>query len=135
MGNAMPVCCMPVPCLGDPGLASATADTPTFLPNLRRAKVVKVYDGDTIHVVARTGWRGRLWRWKVRLAGIDAPELRSKVWIGWLRAKERAQRNAGIGRRGNETRAGNQTRPVRRARSRKTRKKRQPGAATRWPTC
>lgn len=40
-----------------------------------KAKVVKVYDADTIHVVFY--FRKKLTRFCVRLAGIDAPELRS----------------------------------------------------------
>mmetsp|Transcript_6290 Transcript_6290/g.15102 ORF Transcript_6290/g.15102 Transcript_6290/m.15102 type:complete len:270 (+) Transcript_6290:171-980(+) len=42
------------------------------------ARVVKVYDGDTVHVVMRTGLLAPLRRYKVRLAGIDAPEIRSQ---------------------------------------------------------
>lgn len=71
----------------DPELAEATyANTPPFLPDVRWAKVVKVYDGDSITVAARVGnsghssrnTRGQLARFAVRLAGIDCPELKSK---------------------------------------------------------
>ena len=40
-----------------------------------KAKVVKVYDGDTIWVVFK--YRGKFIRVKIRLDGIDTPELRS----------------------------------------------------------
>lgn len=61
-------------------LRAATAETPT--PSLEgrrlRAKVVKVYDGDTVRIVAATGPRGALQQHSARLARIDAPELRSR---------------------------------------------------------
>lgn len=40
------------------------------------AKCVKVYDGDTIHVVFRL--HGELIRFKCRMTGYDSPELNSK---------------------------------------------------------
>lgn len=39
-------------------------------------KVVKVYDGDTVHVVAPVGEAGGEYLIKCRLVGIDAPELK-----------------------------------------------------------
>jgi len=45
------------------------------------AKVVKVYDGDTVHVVIHMQGGGPLpplVRYKVRLDGIDSPEMRTK---------------------------------------------------------
>jgi micrococcal nuclease len=52
------------------------SNTPNFVPEVRRAKVVSVYDGDTITVAARHRRRGPAYLFKVRLAGIDAPEMR-----------------------------------------------------------
>lgn len=40
------------------------------------AKVVKVYDGDTIHIVFP--YFGKMYKWNCRLTGIDTPELRTK---------------------------------------------------------
>ena len=40
------------------------------------AKVVKIYDGDTIHVVFP--FKGEITRWKIRMEGYDSPEIRSK---------------------------------------------------------
>ncbi len=40
------------------------------------AKVVKIYDGDTIHVVF--SFKGEITRWKIRMEGYDSPEMRSK---------------------------------------------------------
>lgn len=48
---------------------------PRALPDIRRARCVKVYDGDTISVIARHGRRGRPRLYSVRLRGIDAPEM------------------------------------------------------------
>ena len=53
-------------------------DCARFIPEIRYAKVVKVYDGDTITVACKYPTRGKqLYRFSVRLAGIDAPELNS----------------------------------------------------------
>ncbi len=53
-------------------------DTPLFTLEGREfdAKVVKIYDGDTIHVVFT--FKGELTRWKIRMEGYDSPEMRSK---------------------------------------------------------
>ena len=40
-------------------------------------KVVSVYDGDTITVICI--FRGKMVRWRCRLIGYDAPEMKSKV--------------------------------------------------------
>jgi len=47
------------------------------LPGPVRADVVEVYDGDTLIVRARI-WLGQVVNTKVRLSGIDAPELRGR---------------------------------------------------------
>ena len=49
------------------------------------AEVVRVVDGDTIEVNAHY-WPGHTWRGKVRLRGIDTPELRGKCEIETLMA-------------------------------------------------
>ena len=53
-----------------------------FVPEIRMGKVVKVYDGDTITIAARMIIDGkeipRLYRFNVRLNGIDTPELKTK---------------------------------------------------------
>lgn len=60
-------------------LRSATLEsTPLFVPSFTTCKVVKVYDGDTVHVAALTGGSDRPSRFVVRLPGIDAPEIRSR---------------------------------------------------------
>ena len=56
------------------------ANTPAYLPDIRRGKVVRVYDGDTLHLAFRApgwGWRRPAARIRVRLAGVDCAELRS----------------------------------------------------------
>lgn len=47
------------------------------LPGPVRAEVVRVHDGDTLIVRARI-WLGQVVSTKVRLAGVDAPELRGR---------------------------------------------------------
>jgi micrococcal nuclease len=41
-----------------------------------QAKVVKVYDGDTIHVVFK--YFDKFYKWNCRIAHVDTPELRTK---------------------------------------------------------
>ena len=55
-----------------------TVNTPVFTLNkyTTRAKVVRVYDGDTIHVVFE--YFGNFYRWNCRIAHVDTPELRTK---------------------------------------------------------
>lgn len=41
-----------------------------------KAKVVYVYDGDTVHLIIEVF--GTLYKWKCRIAHIDTPELKTK---------------------------------------------------------
>lgn len=50
-------------------------DVKPFLPKITRALCVKVYDGDTITIIARGSNTKEYARYRVRLARIDAPEL------------------------------------------------------------
>jgi endonuclease YncB( thermonuclease family) len=52
--------------------------TPVFSLNGHKckAKVVYVYDGDTVHLVIEVF--GTLYKWKCRIAHIDTPELKTK---------------------------------------------------------
>ena len=58
------------------------ADTKIYIPNITCGKVVKVYDADTITVANRISVGGALsdeiYRFQVRLNGIDSPEIKSK---------------------------------------------------------
>lgn len=71
MGNSL--CCHP----HDLQLKRADNKIPlhSFNGQKFRAKVVDVYDGDTITIVRR--YHGKLTRLKVRLLGFDAPEMRT----------------------------------------------------------
>ncbi len=53
-------------------------NTPEFTLNKfsTLAKVVKVYDGDSIHVVFE--YFGNFYRWICRIAHVDTPEIKSK---------------------------------------------------------
>jgi endonuclease YncB( thermonuclease family) len=51
-------------------------NTSFFFPTFTRCKCVSVYDGDTIHIAAFTF--NKPFKWKLRLRGIDTPELRTK---------------------------------------------------------
>jgi endonuclease YncB( thermonuclease family) len=47
-----------------------------FIPPVTGGKVVKVYDGDTITIVTTLPYDRNLYRFSVRLKGIDCPELK-----------------------------------------------------------
>ena len=52
-------------------------ETNIFIPQIRFAKVVKVYDGDTITVAAKLPFiDSPIYRFSVRLNGIDSPEIK-----------------------------------------------------------
>jgi len=57
-------------------------DTLVFIPQVKRGRVIKVYDGDTITIATKLPLTGvdkdTIWRFSVRLNGIDCPELRTK---------------------------------------------------------
>ena len=64
----------------DPILQQSTfQNTPKFVPPVTYGKVVKVYDGDTITIAARLEGNPTLYRFSVRLNGIDTPEMRGKT--------------------------------------------------------
>ena len=48
----------------------------SFEGDFKEAKVLEVYDGDTITVAFPFG--GKMFRWKCRLNGVDTPELRTR---------------------------------------------------------
>lgn len=53
-------------------------DTLAFVPPIRYGRVIKVYDGDTITVASVLPYKGsQLYRFSVRLNGIDTPEMRT----------------------------------------------------------
>jgi len=50
-----------------------------FIPPVTGGEVIKVYDGDTITIASRLPYSGSpLYRFSVRLHGIDAPEIKGK---------------------------------------------------------
>lgn len=54
-------------------------DTVPFIPPITYGKVIKVYDGDTITVAAALPYDGSpMYRFSVRINGIDCPEIRTK---------------------------------------------------------
>jgi len=52
-------------------------DTIPFIPPIKYGKVIKVYDGDTLTIAAKLPFKGSpIYRFSVRLAGIDSAEIR-----------------------------------------------------------
>ena len=64
-----------------PSLDKATwSNTVAFVPPVTNGKVVKVYDGDTITVASRLAIRNSpIYRFPVRLLGIDSPEIKGST--------------------------------------------------------
>jgi micrococcal nuclease len=55
------------------------ADTTAFVPPIGGGRVIKVYDGDTITVANYMPYKNSpLYRFSVRINGIDCPELKSR---------------------------------------------------------
>ena len=59
-------------------LETTTSSVPFFTlkGHKCRAKVVHVYDGDTIHLVFE--FLGQMFKWHTRIAHVDTPELKTK---------------------------------------------------------
>ena len=50
-----------------------------FIPPIKKGIVIKVYDGDTITIVSKLPYdTSPLYKFSIRLLGIDCPEIRSK---------------------------------------------------------
>jgi endonuclease YncB( thermonuclease family) len=67
----------------DVEMQQATYDTlQPFVPNITEGKIIRVYDGDTVTIAARFKideiYIPKLFRYNVRLRGIDSPEMKSK---------------------------------------------------------
>ena len=55
-------------------------DTVPFVPPVNTGCVVKVYDGDTITIASKMPYKNSLlYRFSVRLRGIDCPEIKGKT--------------------------------------------------------
>ena len=55
-------------------------DTIPFVPPITYGKVIKVYDGDTITIASKLPCNNSpIYRFSVRLLGIDSPEMKSKT--------------------------------------------------------
>ena len=48
-----------------------------FIPDIKYGKVVKIYDGDTITIVSYIPKYNTLYKFRIRLARIDCPELQT----------------------------------------------------------
>jgi len=54
-------------------------DTIPFIPPITTGKVIKVYDGDTLTLASKLPYEGcPVYRFSVRINGIDCPEMRTK---------------------------------------------------------
>ena len=52
-------------------------DTKPFVPYITTCKVIKVYDGDTITIASKLYPESPIYRFSVRLRGIDTPEIKA----------------------------------------------------------
>jgi micrococcal nuclease len=51
---------------------------PSYTPKVKNPFVIKVYDGDTITVAGRIAGEQTIYKFSVRLRGIDCPEMKTK---------------------------------------------------------
>lgn len=61
-----------------PAADTTWEDTIPYIPPVTSGRVIKVYDGDTITIATRVHGLDQLYRFSVRLDGIDCPEMRTK---------------------------------------------------------
>jgi endonuclease YncB( thermonuclease family) len=55
-------------------------DTIPFIPPIKEGKVIKVYDGDTITIASKLPYDiSSIYRFSIRLRGIDSPEIKYKT--------------------------------------------------------
>jgi hypothetical protein len=52
-----------------------------FVPHIKIGKVIKVYDGDTITVASKLPNDSFIYRFPVRLIGIDSPEIKGSTEV------------------------------------------------------
>lgn len=73
--------CLPR-CFGVRGFRSppiSWENTIPFKPPITGGMVIKVYDGDTITIASKLPYKSSpLYRWSVRIKGIDCPEMKTK---------------------------------------------------------
>ena len=54
------------------------SSTKIFIPPIKKAQVIKVYDGDTFTIGVKFPWnKHQYYRFSVRIKGVDCPEIRS----------------------------------------------------------
>ena len=71
-------------------IQSATfSNCAVFIPHLTTAKVIKVYDGDSITVASF--FHDGVYRFNIRIYGIDCPEIRSEKRIALIVRDELSQ--------------------------------------------
>ena len=76
MGN---YCCCRAKHIDDEELINCQyKDAKKFLPDVTIGKVIKVYDGDTITIATKLSGVGPIYKFNVRMLGIDTPEKRAK---------------------------------------------------------
>jgi hypothetical protein len=64
-------------------------ETQPFIPPITKARVIKVYDGDTITIATKLQFPDSpLYRFSVRLRGIDSSEMKSKDIVEKENAKK-----------------------------------------------
>ena len=52
--------------------------TVPFKPPIKKGYVIKVYDGDTITIASKLPYlNSKMYRWSVRIRGIDCPEMKT----------------------------------------------------------
>ena len=63
-------------------------NTSQYVPDIKYGRVIKVYDGDTFTIAFRTSYFGHIQRHSVRIADIDAPEMRGEDKESGIRSRD-----------------------------------------------
>ena len=79
MGACLPLHRLSVPAEKKKDSVVTWQDCVPFVPPVTGGQVIKVYDGDTITIASKLPWADSpLYRFSVRLNGIDTPEIKGK---------------------------------------------------------
>ena len=70
--------CFQICCKRGIPLQEDIGNIPKYVPEINQGRVIKVYDGDTITVAGYVKNNPQLFKFSVRLHGIDCPEIKSK---------------------------------------------------------
>jgi len=70
-------CITKVPCYNTIPVTTSTKYE-KYVPEINTGRVIKVYDGDTITIAGKVRYNPKIFKFSVRLNGLDCPEMKTK---------------------------------------------------------